>query len=118
MSNPLALIVEDEYDLSIIFSEAVQAAGFKTEIVRAGDVAIERLKAITPNIVVLDLLLPQIKGSDILQHIRAVPRLKEVPVIIVTAHPRMADTLRDDAHLVLVKPVSFIQLRDLTAHFL
>ncbi|MFQ6101822.1 MAG: response regulator [Anaerolineae bacterium] len=118
MGNPSALIVEDDYDLSNIFAEALQAAGFETEVIRAGDVALEWLAVTAPDIVVLDLHLPGVAGPDILQYIRADPRLTKTPVIVATAHPHMAESLRKEANLVLIKPVSFSQLRDLSACFL
>jgi DNA-binding response OmpR family regulator len=115
MSEALALIVEDDEDLSVIFSEALQAAGFKTEVARAGDIALARLAVTTPGVVVLDLHLPRVAGVDILHQIRADPRLAGTRVIVATAHPRMAESLRDEADLVLLKPISFSQLRDLAA---
>jgi DNA-binding response OmpR family regulator len=115
MSEALALIVEDDEDLSVIFSEALQAAGFKTEVARAGDIALARLAVTTPGVVVLDLHLPRVAGMDILHQIRADPRLAGTRVIVATAHPRMAESLRDEADLVLLKPISFSQLRDLAA---
>ena len=115
MSQSFALIIEDDEDLSVIFSEALQAAGFKTEIARAGDVALARLAVTTPEVVVLDLHLPRVAGMDILHQIRADPRLGATRVIVATAHPRMAESLRDEADLVLLKPISFSQLRDLAA---
>lgn len=115
MSKRLALIVEDDADLSTIFSEALKAAGFETEVALAGDTALARLAVTTPNVVVLDLHLPRVTGMDILHQIRADPRLTGTRVIVATAHPRMADSLRDEADLVLLKPISFSQLRDLAA---
>ncbi len=113
MSNPLALIVEDDFDLSIIFEEALKAAKFKTKVARAGEVALEQLRDITPDIVVLDLHLPGVSGKDILKHIRADTRLAQVRVIITTADPRLAESLEDQADLILIKPVNFSQLRDM-----
>ena len=118
MANLSALIIEDDFDLSTIFAEALRAAGFEPEIIRAGDVALERLAVTTPLVVVLDLQLPGVAGTEILQYIRADPRLAKTPVIIATAYPHIADSLREEANLVLVKPVSFSQLRDLSACFL
>lgn len=115
MSRMFGLIVEDDEDLSIIFSEALQAAGFQTEIVRAGDVALDRLATLAPNVVVLDLQLPRVAGMDILHYIRVEPRLADTRVIVATAHPHLAASLRDEADLVLLKPISFNQLRDLAA---
>jgi DNA-binding response OmpR family regulator len=115
MSKMLGLIIEDDEDLSVIFSEALQAAGFETEIIKRGDTALERLAATTPDVVVLDLQLPKITGMDVLHQIRADERLKKTRVIIATAHPHMAESLRDEADLVLLKPISFSQLRDLAS---
>ena len=118
MSNPSALIVEDDYDLSIIFAEALQEAGFEAEIIRAGDEALKRLSVTTPGIVILDLQLPGVAGTEILRYIRTDPRLVGTPVIIATAYPHIANSLQEEANLILIKPVSFTQLRDLSACFL
>jgi two-component system response regulator AdeR len=115
MSELLGLIIEDDDDLSVIFSEALQAAGFKTEIIQSGDQALARWAITTPEVVVLDLHLPRVAGMDILHQIRADARLAKTRVIVATAHPRMAESLRDEADLVLLKPISFSQLRDLAA---
>lgn len=115
MSDLFALIVEDETDLAIIFSKALQEAGFETQIVRAGDTALMWLSSTTPQIVVLDLHLPRVSGEEVLDQIRADERLATTKVIIATADPRMAETLQDRADLVLLKPIGFSQLRDLAA---
>ena len=114
MSDLFALIVEDETDLAIIFSKALQEAGFETQIVRAGDTALMWLNSTTPQIVVLDLHLPRVSGEEVLEQIRADDRLAATKVIIATADPRM-ETLQDRADLVLLKPIGFSQLRDLAA---
>ncbi len=110
MSNPLALIIEDDKDLARIFSEALLQAAFETEIIRDGQAALERLAEVTPVVVVLDLHLPHVSGKKILRQIRADERLAKTRVILATADPRMAQNLRDDADVVLLKPVSFEQL--------
>jgi DNA-binding response OmpR family regulator len=115
MSDLFALIVEDETDLAIIFSKALQEAGFETQIVRAGDTALMWLSSTTPQIVVLDLHLPRVSGEEVLEQIRADERLANTKIIIATADPRMAETLQDRADLVLLKPIGFSQLRDLAA---
>jgi DNA-binding response OmpR family regulator len=117
MGKPLALVVEDEKDISVIFAKALHAAGFKTEIVHTGDAAITWLSSNTPDVVVLDLHMPRVAGTDVLQHIRSEPRLANVNVIIATAYPHMAESLHDAADWIFFKPVSFAQLRDLAARF-
>ena len=113
MSKRSAMIIEDNEDLAIIFAEALQAAGFDTGIIQDGSTALTRLESCTPNIIILDLHLPHVSGEDILKQIRGDERLVETRVIIATADPRMADMLKDQADLVLLKPISFGQLRDL-----
>ena len=115
MTYSLALIIEDDPDLSTIFAEALRGAEFETEIVRDGNSALNRLEDIVPNVVVLDLHLPHVSGKDILQHIRDDSRLNETKVILATADASMADTLESMADLVLLKPISFGQLRNLAA---
>ena len=113
MRDRYALIIEDDSDLACIFAEALQAAGFSTSIVEDGERAMARLAVSQPDIVVLDLHLPRVSGADILRHIRADERLSDSRVIVATADPRLADMLPGHADLVLIKPISFRQLRDL-----
>jgi len=113
MNEHSAMIIEDNEDLAIIFAEALQAAGFDTGIIQDGSTALTRLKSCVPHIIILDLHLPHVSGEEILKQIRTDERLAQTRVIIATADPRMADMLKDQADLVLLKPISFGQLRDL-----
>ncbi|MBC7878470.1 MAG: response regulator transcription factor, partial [Anaerolineales bacterium] len=116
--KPLALIIEDDFDLSEIFSDALQGDGFETEIVRDGKTAIERLAGIAPSIIVLDLHLPYVGGATILQSIHATEHFSKTGVIVATADAQQADGLRGKADLVLLKPVSVGQLRELAKRLL
>lgn len=115
MSKLSAFIIEDDYDASTIFATALQVVGFDTEIIASGDQAAERLKTTTPDLVMLDLHLPRVVGTDLLYQIRADERLKHTLVIVASADPRMADMIRHEADLVLIKPTTFSQVRDLAA---
>lgn len=117
MNNSLALVVEDEQDISFIFAKALEAAGFEPHIVHAGDTAIEWLSSATPNVVILDLNLPRVPGSEVLHYIRSDARLNNTKVIVATAYVQLAEDIYDKADCVLCKPVSFKQLRDLAARF-
>ncbi len=111
----LAFIIEDDPDLSVIFAEALQAAGYETEIIQDGQIALTRLAETHPAVVVLDLHLPHVSGEQIFQQIQAQTHLPQPHVIIASADPLMAELLRENAALVLLKPISFSQLRDLAA---
>jgi DNA-binding response OmpR family regulator len=109
----MALVVEDDYDASVIFAKALEVLGFHTEVIDSGEKALERLKALVPVIVLLDLHLPEVMGTSIIRTIRSDERLKETLVIIASADPRSADLVQDMADLVLIKPTTFSQVRDL-----
>ncbi len=117
MSEELALIIEDDEDLASIFAEALRGVGFKVEVLADGLVAQERLKKGTvPYLILLDMHIPHISGGDLLIHIiRKDERLAQALVIITTADARMGDAYAELADFVMVKPISFIQLRDLTS---
>lgn len=118
MSNPLAFIIEDTQSLADIFSLALQRAGFETEIVPDGQLALARLSEVTPDLVLLDLNLPHVSGADILHNIRADKRLGKVKVILTTAQDRLAEELSEIADLTLIKPISPEQLRMLASRFI
>ena len=111
--KPLALIIEDDRQQAIIFDQALRMAGFETRVIQDGKAALERLAVVVPALVVLDLHLPYVSGADILRQIRADERLAETRVILATADPLMAEPLQSESDLVLLKPISFGQLRDL-----
>jgi DNA-binding response OmpR family regulator len=112
MTKPLALIIEDDPQLNTIMSITLQA-DFVIETCIDGNAGLERLKQTSPNVVVLDLNLPGASGKEILQSIRADERLSKTRIILTTADERQAETLREDADIVLLKPVSPAQLREL-----
>ena len=112
-----ALIIEDDPDLINIFSRAMELSGFEIKPVVDGKEALNFLATMVPDIVVLDLHLPGVSGAEILQTIREDGRLSQTRVILATADYRTAEDLRDHADLVLLKPISFKQLRDLSARF-
>ena len=115
MSSKLAMVIEDDAALATIFFEALETTGFETEIVRSGDIALTRLVVTEPDVVVLDLHLPRIEGTDILHEMRADPGLAKTQVMIATADPRLAEPLQEQADLVLQEPLSFSQSRNLAA---
>ena len=112
MIRPLVFVVEDDPKLSEIITITLQA-DFELETCMDGDEALKRLKTITPQIVVLDLNLPGTSGADILESIRADERLDKTRVILATADERQAETLTDTADIILLKPVSPAQLREM-----
>ncbi len=113
MDKPFAIIVEDDRDIAALFRHVLDVAGYRTEIVMDGRDAVERLKTARPDILLLDLTLPGIPGQKILELVRADSGLRDIPVVVVTAHSHIADSLPVEPDLVLLKPVNLSQLSNL-----
>jgi two-component system KDP operon response regulator KdpE len=118
MNKPLALVIEDDPDLSEIFSMTLRSSGFETEVFQDGQAALDRLAGTPPAVILLDLHLPRVTGATILQNIRANERFAKTSVIIATADARQAEELHVQADLILLKPVGVDQLRELAKRML
>jgi CheY-like chemotaxis protein len=115
--STLALIIEDDEDLASIFAEALRGVGFEVEHIADGKTAHDRLKSgAAPFLVLLDMHIPHISGADLLTNvIKKEEHLARTMVIITTADARMGESYSDMADFVMIKPISFVQLRDLTS---
>jgi two-component system cell cycle response regulator DivK len=113
----LALIIEDDEDLASIFAEALRGVGFEVELVADGRAAEERLRSgVPPFLILLDMHLPHISGADLLTNIiKKEERFAKSVVIITTADARMGEAYTEQVDFVMIKPISFVQLRDLTS---
>jgi DNA-binding response OmpR family regulator len=112
MTKPFALIVEDDPKLNEIISLTLEE-DFELETCADGNTAMELLGNIVPQIVVLDLNIPGTPGRQILTHLRSDKRFWRTRVIIATADSRQAEILHNEVDIVLLKPVSPSQLREL-----
>lgn len=113
MENQLAIVIEDEKDLALVFAQALAEAGFRPEIYYDGGPALSRLIEVIPALIILDLNLPNITGPDVMELLQHDIRLENVKVFIITGSPIKAQAYQDVADLILVKPISYSQLRDL-----
>ncbi len=113
MDKPFALIIEDDRDIVALFRHVMDLAGYRTEIVLHGKVAVDHLAQSTPDVVLLDLNLPGVSGSEILAFMHADERLKNVPVVVITAHAHLIESLPVQPELTLIKPVNVEQMSTL-----
>ena len=108
------LIVEDEPDTAEMFAEMMRLTGFRVIKTYGGAAAMKMLGQEHPDALVLDLMMPDISGLDVLRYIRREPGLMKIPVIVVSAKSMPADVqgvLEAGATTYLTKPVSFLDLR-------
>jgi DNA-binding response OmpR family regulator len=108
------LIVEDEHETADLYSEMLQVSGFR--VLKAADThtAMGMLDKEPPDVVLLDIMMPDISGLEVVGYIRREPKLEHIPVIIVSARtlPKDIQTGLDaGAKIYLTKPVSFLELK-------
>ena len=85
------LIVEDERDIADLLRYNLQEAGFKTDYVRNGADALQRAVEKTPDLILLDLMLPEVDGMIVCRLLRNDPRTKNIPIVMVTAKTEEKD---------------------------
>ena len=89
------LVVDDEPDIALICRLALTLAGFEVEERGTGTEALEYLEKVTPDVVLLDLRLPDLSGWEVLEALRAKGRLDELSVILFSAHASAAQSAKE-----------------------
>ena len=98
------LIVEDKLPVAKVLEKHLQHAGYLTRVCVEGAQALLALTEVRPRLVLLDLLLPDLRGWDLLVTLRTHPVLKEVPVVVLTA----VDEERGDLHFHGFQPDAYL----------
>ena len=110
------LIVDDEPNVRQTFRLALESAGFDVDEARDGTAALDWLARSTCDVVLLDLLMPELGGMEVLRRLR--DNGNDVPVVIVTAHgsiPDAVEAMRLGAIDFLAKPLTPDVLRAVVA---
>jgi CheY-like chemotaxis protein len=80
------LIVDDVADNLFILKAFLESEGFAIEMADSGAVALEKMHITPPNLVLLDVMMPEVNGYEITRIIRRDSQLSSIPVILITAH--------------------------------
>jgi CheY-like chemotaxis protein len=116
---PTALIVEDEPEANKLLAMLVQLRGYQTESALDGAEAIAHLEKHTPDVIFLDLMLPDADGYDICRSLKASGDTRQIPVIIVTARitvENRMESFRAGADDFIPKPYMPDQIFSALAH--
>ena len=108
------VIIEDEPDTAEMYAEMMRISGYEVVKFYGGISAVDNLVDHDPDAVVLDLMMPDLSGLEVLKYIQDQPSLNGLPVIIVSAKTMPKDVergLKAGAVAYLTKPVSFAELR-------
>ena len=87
------LIVEDEQDILDLITLYLEKEGFRTVSAKTGTEGLRQVKQEKPDLVVLDLMLPEIDGLEICKRLRAAPDTALLPIIMLTAKAEESDTV-------------------------
>jgi two-component system, OmpR family, phosphate regulon response regulator PhoB len=111
--KPNILIVEDEEALVLLLRYNLEAEGYGVETVARGDEADLLLKGRSPDLVILDWMLPGLSGIELCRRLRARPETKRLPIIMLTARGEESERVRGlatGADDYIVKPFSVPEL--------
>jgi DNA-binding response OmpR family regulator len=81
----LVLVVDDQRDILGLIKLRLEQAGFRVETASDGERALELVKTLRPNLVVLDVMLPVLDGREVTRRIRADADTAGIPVLLVSA---------------------------------
>ena len=110
VANSLILVVEDEREICDIIVSYLERAGYRTITANDGQAALIHTKELTPDLIVLDIKLPKLDGTEVLREVR---NHSAIPVIIVTAMGEDVERifgLRLGADDYVVKPFNPLEL--------
>jgi two-component system phosphate regulon response regulator PhoB len=113
MSNPRILVVEDEEALAQLLHYNLDKEGYRVAIANDGEEAMIQADEETPDLVVLDWMLPRLSGIEVCRRLRSGRKTRNVPIIMLTARGEETDRVRGldtGADDYIVKPVSMSEL--------
>src|SRR5580765_3622396 len=99
--KPLILIVEDFDDAREMYRDYLEFSGFRAETARDGREAIDKARALQPDLILMDLSLPGIDGWEATRMLKASPETRQIIIIALSAHALATegDRARDDDDL-------------------
>ena len=107
------LVVDDNDDNLRIINEILRTRGFSVRLARDGESALRALEEAHPDVILLDVMMPEMDGLQVLDRIRANPTHASIPVIFVTAKGQDEDVLagyKSGADYYITKPFTARQL--------
>ena len=94
MSKPRILVVEDDFDISNMLRIYFQSQGYEVAVAPRGGDALEMCRQQLPNIVVLDIMLPDIDGYEVCRQLRSNLRTSHIPIIFLTQKDERSDKIQ------------------------
>lgn len=118
---PLILVIEDDPDLRRILCLQLAKIGYRTNEAENGRVGFETAQAEPPAMILLDLMMPELDGFQVLKRIKSIDKLTDIPVLILTASHDDHHRRKSVSHMAngfMTKPYTVDQLREEIGRFL
>jgi len=111
--RPWIVVADDDPAIRTLWVTELDRAGYRTVQATNGREALELMRALVPDLVVLDLQMPELTGEDVLAYAQTAPALRQIPVLVVSGH--LEEAGRPDLPLRVVgrlaKPVDVARFR-------
>lgn len=107
------LLIEDEYSLSEILAEVMNEKGYNTVVAYNGLEGLRKAYVELPDLIILDVMLPQLNGLEVCRRLKKDERMKSTPVIFLTAKDQVTDKLlgiESGGEVYLTKPFDMDEL--------
>lgn len=108
------IVVEDEPDAAEMFAEMMRVSGFRVIKTHSSTPAMALIAEHRPDLVLLDVMMPDVSGLEVLRYMRRDPVLASIPVIVISAKSMPADIrtgMDAGASRYMTKPVGFLDLK-------
>ena len=109
------MIIEDEPDAAELFAEMMRLNGYRVLKTFSSVPAMALIAQERPDVIILDIMMPDVSGLDVLRYMRKDPELAPIPVVVVSAKATPADIsagLEAGATVYLTKPVGYVELKN------
>jgi signal transduction histidine kinase/CheY-like chemotaxis protein len=110
--GPLVLVIDDEREAVDIIQSFLEAAGYQTRTAYSGEEGLKLIQEISPAVVTLDVMMPDMDGWQVLSQLRNDPRTASLPVVMVSIVDKRPLALELGAYEYVVKPIQQEQLID------
>ncbi len=108
MSQKKILIIDDEGPIAEMISDFCQTYGFETKVLNSGEIAVDVAKSYKPDVITLDLVMPETSGFEVVEMLKQDPETRKIPVIVISSYGWAKDAAKTFAlaKAVVQKPVS------------
>ena len=104
----LILVVDDDFDIRASLADVLESEGYSVALAANGREALTQLETISPQVILLDLMMPEMGGAEFLEAFKSLPHRSSPSVILVLTAASRVDSqglIQQGVHEIIHKPV-------------